>query len=1367
MKNIHNMGWSVGYSIPDIFAGQSPYCVTYTDCSNGTTSSFNLNNSNNQTFQGPVTSRSFMAVEPSIAPLLTPTHHITCFPLKLTIPAVQNASSLCPIQPINASVGNVFIVVPSGIGFTQNWQFVVGNTTYTNNVDANYIYLGSLQSGGTIEGELCGELYDCDLAQMLDIWVGYNCDYYPTGPFVPYYGSNCFEHLVQYNLQDPQTIDVQTSGKQTPVNFYVCEPFTKSTNFYIQSGDGDVYPSFIQILPTVLPPHLNINAVRITRCNPNNTQTATLTPVGQAFPGMYQITPQNMIDIGIPSEVMSIIADNNSSRNCITVEVEFEPECGIVTNQFSLQIQLGYHLFCDLLIQTQTVTTNQAQVNVLGTTCTDCFTITKTATINPVDAWQTEIFNIEICGNNISSSVVTLTDLLPQNFQVIPPFLPSTVSVPAVGCTTLTVSGYYTTVENCPDAENKVTMITPANSILTASDCPNVMVACYDPNNTWVIQDGATISSQGWGASTTGTTILILGTLIINQNFDFYNCNISVYGGGQIIVNSGYTLKLDNTIIEGCYQMWQGVKLQNGANIKVLHDSWIRDADQGINVIDNSNVYILQSKITDCVRSVFLEPLANCHVISNTYFEIDESEFGMVRPSFLLKYNNQLAHGLKPIADIELNNVREWNVKIGTQAVYAPNQFYYSNAGMVVHNSRLDIYNTTFRNIQQDNFYTEPWNGTATVSVGSDAYECISNNLNVFTIAGVDNIKDCYRGIYTDFSGLGAYGVKILNAHTGIFSTRCPYLQSCNVKGCTITATDFGIDWTNNVGAKGMYVNSNLITVNGNKQGACIRFAEFNNFANYDIENNDLYAVDVKNGIFASGVLKPKIIYNRVYQNTLGNPALTSEGILINACVGATVTCNTINKSIFNFSIARGIEVNGCQSYSIECNHCFFNNIGFFFGGDCTNSQDAFKGNSMTNCQEGLYLNMTALISTQSLRGNEWINNLGIYGAENQNSGPQMFLSQFDVNNTPFQKPLTPTSSPNNTGWFQFNPGPTYACTSNPICDPAAHNGEDNAALRYLIARDSTITSAFIPEAKNIAKKNLFDVYMQDSIVLHNDSVMNNFYLNNVNGSIGKLYEAKQKLKASNEPNAYKMMLLNNGDSLVTLKKDSIDLIDSLFNYANFIGYETLRDNLIAGISTIQQTQSIILAQINQTADSALDQMQIVNATVVTTEIPEINERFLNDIHAIYNEQGIDGVKLMFNDILAIAQQCPYRGGNAVYIARNYIAMLGDTIIYDDASICLQQGIFRQGTINELPIEVYLKPNPADEYVEIFISNNNGINCSIKILDVLGKLHLNKLIDCKQKVIRIDTKQLSAGVYSVAFISDAYILKANKLIIER
>ena len=135
--------------------------------------------------------------------------------------------------------------------------------------------------------------------------------------------------------------------------------------------------------------------------------------------------------------------------------------------------------------------------------------------------------------------------------------------------------------------------------------------------------------------------------------------------------------------------------------------------------------------------------------------------------------------------------------------------------------------------------------------------------------------------------------------------------------------------------------------------------------------------------------------------------------------------------------------------------------------------------------------------------------------------------------------------------------------------------------------------------------------------------------------------------------------------------------------------------------------------------------------------------------------------------VYSIANQCPYSGGNAVYIARNYIAMLGDTIIYDDAYVCLQLGIYRQATNYELPIEVYLKPNPADEYVEIFITNNSGTKCSITINDAFGKLQIITQIDCTQKALRIDTKFLASGFYTVAFVSERLVLNTNKLIIAR
>nr|MBK9650391.1 hypothetical protein [Bacteroidota bacterium] len=71
---------------------------------------------------------------------------------------------------------------------------------------------------------------------------------------------------------------------------------------------------------------------------------------------------------------------------------------------------------------------------------------------------------------------------------------------------------------------------------------------------------------------------------------------------------------------------------------------------------------------------------------------------------FLWSYTNQPAHGTKPIAGVELNNVLEQIIRIGKLPGYAPNQFKNMNAGIVIHNSTLEIHNTTFRDIQPDNF---------------------------------------------------------------------------------------------------------------------------------------------------------------------------------------------------------------------------------------------------------------------------------------------------------------------------------------------------------------------------------------------------------------------------------------------------------------------------------------------------------------------------------------------------------------------------------------------------------------------------------------------------------------------------------------
>ncbi|MBL0054532.1 MAG: T9SS type A sorting domain-containing protein [Bacteroidetes bacterium] len=120
--------------------------------------------------------------------------------------------------------------------------------------------------------------------------------------------------------------------------------------------------------------------------------------------------------------------------------------------------------------------------------------------------------------------------------------------------------------------------------------------------------------------------------------------------------------------------------------------------------------------------------------------------------------------------------------------------------------------------------------------------------------------------------------------------------------------------------------------------------------------------------------------------------------------------------------------------------------------------------------------------------------------------------------------------------------------------------------------------------------------------------------------------------------------------------------------------------------------------------------------------------------------------------VQTIAQQCPLAGGPTVYTARIFLSMINDSIEYFDAAVCLQMGIFRIGKYNELlRTGISIVPNPAKNLVTIRALNSVSGLCKISIIDALGKLQLKRRIDCNQKVIRIDTKQLSTGVYTVAF----------------
>ena len=130
--------------------------------------------------------------------------------------------------------------------------------------------------------------------------------------------------------------------------------------------------------------------------------------------------------------------------------------------------------------------------------------------------------------------------------------------------------------------------------------------------------------------------------------------------------------------------------------------------------------------------------------------------------------------------------------------------------------------------------------------------------------------------------------------------------------------------------------------------------------------------------------------------------------------------------------------------------------------------------------------------------------------------------------------------------------------------------------------------------------------------------------------------------------------------------------------------------------------------------------------------------------------------------VQTIAQQCPYAGGPAVYMARAIYHDINDEWEYDDISSCLAQGIFRTAQSVE-PLEMkklVLKPNPASDKVEIQFNPEKNVEYGLEIFDNTGRYIKKITLPSDQPSYILNISELYSGLYVVK-------LKANNSVIDR
>jgi len=784
--------------------------------------------------------------------------------------SIQNLDFTDSLGVNSSSAGFVFLALPDSlqVPYLNNWTFTTPSDTLFPVGGQIFQLDSSLIVGGAITGQLCAAYDGCQGAAQVTINVGWNCNGFPNSPFHP--DSICVAHPYTYAISDGEVV-VSSIDKTHPGTYSLCQPFTVSAPFY-SNQSGNIYPQGF-ILDT-LPPGLQVVSVVLKNCFSTAIDTLSVDSLNLNY---YPISTSNLHSIGISDAALSL-------GECIRCEVTLLPGCEYAGQEVLPDIILDHISFCG--VSDTTIANFVGGISWDGTSnCTDCFTLSKTAIQDTVYAGDTTAFQILICGNNNASQSVILTEILPSDFTLTST-VPYSVNVPAQGCDTILVNGYFSTPGSCSDSShiNKVQITTAGSTILADTACMEVLEPCV-AFSSFTIPDSAYASS--YGSSISNTTFFVSGIFFIDTSFTLNNCTVYTAAGAQIIVLPGDTLILNGTTIRGCLYMWQGVTLDTTAGLTLLNASQIRDADKGVFAGYNSTVDMVGSDILDCVTGIYTPPASG---FVNTRVLVSSSRIGLNSSSFKPAYTGQPVHGVLPKAGIEVNNLV---MTLGGTGVR--NEFFKMNTGIVAHNSNLVVRNTEFRNIGYDTVYHETYRGTAMVSVVDEGF---TGRLTVLPEpTSFYAVHDCHRAIYTDRAVLFANYVHLIDVYSGIYGTNTPNNQTTQVNGCTITTKTYGIFWINNRSAKFMIANNNHITVNGSANTAAKGYSKTAIYMTETMQQpvvfmatgNSITLNNANNGIYSGNQVNAKIKFNTIKMTT------SSTGIGINNNNRTSVSCNNIS----------------------------------------------------------------------------------------------------------------------------------------------------------------------------------------------------------------------------------------------------------------------------------------------------------------------------------------------------------------------------------------------------------------------------------------------------------------------------------------
>jgi len=926
-------------------------------------------------------------------------------------------------------------------------------------------------------------------------------------------------------------------------------------------------------------------------------------------------------------------------------------------------------------------------------------------------------------------------------------------TVQSMQCDTFTVSGYFTTQGSC--FYNVASVTSPMGTTWKDSVCVNVLNTCANTDTTFA---DSTFSGK---KVYNNISIFIEGKYYVSDSLVLNNCTVYANAGSQIIVLANSTLVLNNTSIQSCDTMWQGILVNNEGRIYLLNNSTLKDADVGITTNKGSLAFIDSSKIVDCVRGIYAPPATG---FVNTSITVSRTEIAMKSIIFKPDYIGQPAHGNLPYTGIEVNNII---MTLGGIAGKL-NEFYKLNNGLVSHNSIINIKRTKFYNITKDVSYTNQYQGMA---MATDASTTSLAMLRVLPEATTYNTVDnAEYGIYARGVTVAVDYLHLLNVRYGVYCIQTPAAKTSTVTNCTITSRHIGVFFVSNPLAKFMIANNNTITISGTinsgfslgHYGIWMSEANPNASVRYYCNGNTINLYNAQHGIYSGVLNTAKIKFNNIKINNNGN----NSGITVWANRYSNISCNSVSGSYssgLNAS-SKGILMGNNSllgSNSLYCNYLDSTHRGIYFGG--VNPSTYLKATEFHHHYNGLYINNSGSIGWQTLFGNRWNDTLSAtFQAYNANA-IGFAASRFYVD-TALSKIYRPSN--NIASWFQHLPGTTFYCSNSFVCNtpPPALSATE---VEELIANGTFETEEFVEESRAIAEEYLYALLSNDSTFLLEDSAYVAFMSENEDAAVGYLYDTEEYMRAAYSFDTVYINLLDSANNQIDILNDSIVWLEE--NQPS--NWETLKEQFINTINFLTQTIQNIDIQREALMNDKFTQAELRNEIVLPENLPQENTQIINEREMQFMEEGILIITNNYEEIFAIASQCPYAGGPAVERARTLIALVNDSVYYDEDNVCLQSGIYRQGGDNNTNVKevkaININPNPAKDEVTVTLIGKFEDLCTIEVSNALGVKVISTLLNCKDAVTKIDVSKLTPGAYTIKVIAENKYHVHSKLVIIR